>query len=64
MLLAGPVSHTSTQYMDLVDIFDVSPDLTTIYLAYFSWGLSFFCAWLSLYIPECCNLFSGVKKNI
>ena len=36
MLLAGLVSHTSTQYMDFVDIFNVSLDLSTIYLAHFS----------------------------
>ena len=36
MLLAGLVSHTSTQYMDFVDIFNVSLDLSTIYFAHFS----------------------------
>ena len=35
MLLAGPVSHTSNQYMDFVEIFNVSPDLSTIYFARF-----------------------------
>ena len=33
MLLAGPISHTSTQYIDFVDF---SLDLSTIYFAHFS----------------------------
>ena len=36
MLLAGPVSHISIQYMDFVDIFSVCLDLSTIQFAYFS----------------------------
>ena len=36
MLLAGPISHTSTQYMDFVEIFSISLDLSTIYFANFS----------------------------
>ena len=35
MLLAGLISHNSTQYMDFVDIFNVSLDLS-IYFAHFS----------------------------
>ena len=31
MLLAGPISHTSTQFMDFVEIFSISLDLSTIY---------------------------------
>ena len=31
MLLAGPISHTSTQYMDSVKILNISLDLSTIY---------------------------------
>ena len=31
MLLALPISHTSIQYMDLVEIFNVSLDLSTIH---------------------------------
>ena len=30
MLLAGPVSHTSTQYMDFVEIFNISLDFSAI----------------------------------
>ena len=36
MLLAGPISDTGTQYMDFVDIFKISLDLSTIYFAHFS----------------------------
>ena len=36
MLLAGLISHTSTQYMGFVDIFNVLLDLCTIYFANFS----------------------------
>ena len=36
VLLAGPISDISTQYMDFVDIFKVSLDLSTIYFAHFS----------------------------
>ena len=32
MLLAGPISHTSTQYMDFVETFNISLDLSTTYL--------------------------------
>ena len=36
MLLAGPVSHTSMDLMDFVEIFNISLDLSTIYFAHFS----------------------------
>ena len=36
MLLAGPISHTSTQYMDFVEMFDIVLDLSTIYIFHFS----------------------------
>ena len=31
MLLAGPISHTSTKYMDFVEIFNIVLDLSTIF---------------------------------
>ena len=31
MLLTGPISHTSTQYMDFVEIFNTVPDLSIIF---------------------------------
>ena len=34
MLLAGPISHTSTQYIDFVDCFYISLDLSTIHFAH------------------------------
>ena len=36
MLLSGPVSHTSIQYIYFVEIFNVSLDLSTNYLAHFT----------------------------
>ena len=36
VLLAGPISHSSTQYMDFGEIFNISLDLSTIYFAHFS----------------------------
>ena len=36
MLLDGPVSHTSTQYMDFVEIFNIVLDLSTIYFSHLS----------------------------
>ena len=36
VLMAGPISHTSTQYMDFVEVFNTSLDLYTIYCANFS----------------------------
>ena len=36
MLLAGPVSHTSTQYMDSVEVFNILLELSTCYCANFS----------------------------
>ena len=37
MLLAGLISHTSTQYMDFVEIYNIVLDLSTIYFSDFSW---------------------------
>ena len=58
--LVGQVSHTSNQYMDFFETFNISLDLSTINFAYFSG------CWASvLYgchsILECYNLFSGVE---
>ena len=36
MLLAGPISHNRTQYMDFVEICNISLDLSTVYFANFS----------------------------
>ena len=36
VLLAIPISHTSIQFMDLVEIFNVSLDFSAIYCACFS----------------------------
>ena len=36
MLLAVPMSHPGTQYMDFVEIFNISLDLSAIYFAHFT----------------------------
>ena len=36
VLLAGPISYASVQYMDFVQIFNVSLNLSAIYFAHFS----------------------------
>ena len=36
VLLAGPISHTSTRHINFVKIFSVSLDLSAIYFAHFS----------------------------
>ena len=56
MLLAGPISHTSTQYMDFVETFNISLDFYTIYFAILA-SFVYNC----YYVLECYNLFSGVK---
>ena len=60
MLLAGPISHTSTQYIDFVDFY-ISMDLSTNYFAHLV-GVE-----LPLHVVvtilECCVTFSGVKLS-
>ena len=64
MLLAGPISHTSTQYIDYVEILNISLDLSTIYFSRFggcraSFVYSFHC------ILDCCHVFwSQVEYKI
>ena len=36
MLLAGPIFHTGTEYIDFVEILNISLDLSAIYFAHFS----------------------------
>ena len=36
VLLAQSIFHTSSQYMDFVEVFNVSLDFSTIYFAHFS----------------------------
>ena len=43
MLLTGPVSHISTEYMDFVKALNISQDLSTIYFVDFKGMLSFLC---------------------
>ena len=62
-VIGWTIPHTSTQYMDLVEIFTIFLDLSTIYYAHLSgfWA-SFVCSCHS--ILECYNLFYGVKLSI
>ena len=63
VLLAGPISQTSFQHMDFVNIFNVSLDLSTIYFAH--WVLSFLCVWLLFYPRKLYPLFlSQVEYKI
>ena len=63
VLLAGPISHTSTQCMDFVEILNISLDLSTIYFAHFS-GCRASFVYSCHFILECCGLFSEVKLRI
>ena len=36
VILAGPISYTSTRYMDFVKVFSIVLDLSTIYFSHFS----------------------------
>ena len=65
MLLAGPFSHTNTQYIEFVKFFNISPDLSTIYFTHFSECLaSFVYSYHSILECYMYNLFSGVKLSI
>ena len=63
MLLAGPVSHTSTQYIDFVEILNISLDLSTINFAHFS-GCRASFVYSCHSILECCVMFSGVRLSM
>ena len=63
MLLTGPISHTSTQYIDYVEILNISLDLSAIYFVHFSVLASFVYSCHS--ILECCHVFwSQVEYKI
>ena len=60
-----PISQTSTQYMDFVEIFinfNISQDLTTIYFANFG-GCCVSFVYSCQSIVKWYNLFSGVKLS-
>ena len=62
VLLVGPISHTSTQYMDFVEIVNILLDLSTTCSSHFSGSWAPFV--YSCYsIPICCNLLSEVKLS-
>ena len=60
MLLAGPISHTNTQYMDFVKIFNIVLDFSTVYFSHFRGSFVYRCH----SVLECYDLFSGVKLCI
>ena len=62
MLSAGPVSHTSINYIYFVEIFNVSLELSDIYLLVLVGVEVHLCAAVTS-IPECYDLFSGVKLS-
>ena len=41
-ILAGPFSHTNTQYIEFVKFFNISLDLSTIYFTHYSECLASF----------------------
>ena len=56
MLLAGPISHSSTQYIDFVDFLYFTGFVYHLFCS-FSWVLSFLCVWLSFYPRMLCYVF-------
>ena len=55
MILVGPISHTGTQYMNFVDILNISLNLSAIYFAHFK----------VVQIIECtCTVFIDNLRNI
>ena len=56
MLLAGPISHTSTLYFDFVDFLHFSGSVYQLFCS-FQWVLSFLCVQLSLYPRLLCHVF-------
>ena len=62
MLLAGPISHTSTQYIDFVDFFTFQWICLAIILLILV-GVELPLR-VVVTILECCVTFSGVKLSI
>ena len=63
MLLAGPISHTSTQYIDFVEILSISL-VCLLYILPNLVGVEVLFMYSCHTILECYNLFSGVKLSI
>ena len=61
MLLAGPISHTSTQYIDFADFLHFNGSVYQIFAHFSGCWASFMCSCHS--ILECCVMFSGVKLS-
>ena len=64
MLLAGPISHTSTQYIDFVDFLRFNGSVYQLFSSFYC-VLSFLCVQLSLYPRMLCHVFwSQVEYKI
>ena len=71
MLLAGPISHTTIQCMDFVEIYNISLDFSYFFFHYiFHFIIFHFSGCLASFVYschsvlECYNPFSGVKLSI
>ena len=65
MLLAGPISHSSIQHMDFVEILNILLDLSTFYFIFLILvGVELYLCTAVIVDPECYDLFSGVKLSI
>ena len=62
MLLAGPISHTSTQYIDFVDFLYFTGFVYHLFAHFSGCRASFVCSCHS--VLECCVMFSGVKLSM
>ena len=62
MLLAGPISHTSTQYIDFVDFLHFNGSVYQLFCSFSGCWASFVCSCHS--ILGCCVAFCGVKLSI
>ena len=63
MLLAGPISHTSTQYIDFVDFFFTFQWICLPIILLILVGVELPLR-VVVTILECCVTFSGVKLSI
>ena len=63
MLLAGPISHTSTQYIDFVDVLHFNGSVYQLFCSFLIVGVELPLR-VVVTILECCVTFSGAKLSI
>ena len=63
MLLAGPIPHTSTQYIDFVDFLHFNGSVYQLFCSFLIVGVELPLR-VVVTILECCVTFSGVKLSI